>query len=765
MMPVPASDLPSNLVPSADLPNNLVPASDLPDMKKPEVGGLESFGRGAANAFALGYSPQLIAGIKTGHMPGSENKEYLAELAKQKASNEEAWNQHPWLYGTGMAAAAVPAAANAIFAGPEEAVAAGGAGLLAESGNIASLASAGLRGIAGGSRLAGTAADVLANPLTQGAIYGSSEGENLSDKLSGAAAGAIGAKVAPMVLGAAGKAVGSLGSKIAPKFSEQVSQALSNGVSKGDIAGAIGNDVGFSVPGFVKYEKGPSNFVAGTDIRNSMGKASAKTRGEIGGILSDMTQGANANDTGEAVRNAIAKWSYDKEDPNGFKTQLDSYFKPLQDLRDSSTAFNLSNTNATLDSIRNSSKAKISDVEPTLKIMSYAENSPNGLTFDEMHELRQLIGDEIDFNRGPNSKNLDEAMLKKLYGSVTKDMQNATEAFGGKDKLAAFNEANKNASDLYNIRQSVLRITGNPDVNGAGRKNAGQIYQGIENAALKKAGGPDVSDLSNLQDVLNSYDPDTWDKVGQTYVANKIAPNGNFSFQNLGKTYDTDLHPRGKDLLFGSPVSNDLRSNLDKIEAFGSLPAGEKTIGGHIDELAGSAGNKAFERKGILSELGLGVGEAALFGGLPLKTLAGMGTASGLGAYGARNVARPLSQYAPTTGQKVIGKALQKSAPLIGAQAVNPWGVGAVNAAVPYGIMKATEQFPPWLYDTGQHASGGRIERKAGGRIQKDPKAEAERLIKMADKLKKDEGSKTESLLNLDDTTVAKALEIANRGI
>lgn len=64
-----------------------------------------------------------------------------------------------------------------------------------------------------------------------------------------------------------------------------------------------------------------------------------------------------------------------------------------------------------------------------------------------------------------------------------------------------------------------------------------------------------------------------------------------------------------------------------------------------------------------------------------------------------------------------------------------------------------------------QQADGGRIGRKAGGRASNSAKAKADQLIAMADRIKKDEGKGTEPLLNVDDTTIAKALEIANRGI
>jgi hypothetical protein len=756
-------------VPASDLPDNLVPESDLPTTA-PEVGGLESFGRGAAQAFALGYSPQVISAIKTGKMPGSSDPEYVAELAKQKAATEQAWEQHPYLYGTGMVTSAIPAAVGSVLAAPEEAA---GAGLLAGSSSLAGLGGAGLRAIAGEgagaipSALRGIAG-IAENPVVQGAIYGSSSGEDVYDKLSGAAAGAIGAKIAPYIVSAAGKGIGALGSSVAPKLSDQISQMLNKGVSKGQIAGAIGDDVGFSVPAFVGSESGPSSFATNFDMRNAMAKASNRTVSEIGGILNNATEGASPDATGEAIRNAIGNWVNDSKSPSGFKSQLNAVFKPIDSLKMSPKSFDLPNLQSATDAIRNSSKSVVYDVEPTLRILAKAEASPNGLTFDEMHELRQAIADQITFNRKPGSANLDEKILNQLYGAITDDMKNAANQIGGIKAVQNFNAANKQASDLYKLRDSVIRMTGNPDVSGPNAKTAGNIYQSIENAALKKASGPNLSDLRNLQNVLGSYEPATWDQVGQTYVAKNIAPNGYFSFGNMGKKYGYDLHPVGKDMLFsgGTEQGKNLAQTLNKIEAFGNIPSGDAVIGNHIDNLSKMAGASIGERKGILGELGLGAGEMALMGGLPLKTIGTAGAAGVAGALGARNIAAPLSQYAPTTGQKIVGSAIQKAAPSLAAQAINPFGSEAIkNVAIPYAVSKGLEYVPQSIWNPPEHKSGGRTGHATGGRTASSAKGKAAQLINLVDRVKKEQGKQTEPLLNLDDTTVAKALAIANQHI
>ena len=61
-------------------------------------------------------------------------------------------------------------------------------------------------------------------------------------------------------------------------------------------------------------------------------------------------------------------------------------------------------------------------------------------------------------------------------------------------------------------------------------------------------------------------------------------------------------------------------------------------------------------------------------------------------------------------------------------------------------------------------ATGGRTS-EGGATTGKNAKAEAERLIKLAERIKKRQGNGTSALLNLDDTTVAKALAVANRNI
>jgi len=748
-----------------------------PEAAKPQVGSLEAFGRGAAQAFGLGYSPEVIAAAKTGHMVGSDHPEYTAELAKQKASTNEAWNQHPWLYGTGMAAAAVPSVLNAIFAGPEEAAAVGGAGLLAESGNIGSLAGAGLRGLAGGSELAGKAASVLENPLAQGAIYGSSEGDTVGDKLSGAVSGAIGAKVAPALLGAAGTAIGNVGSKIAPEFSSKISQMLKGGVSDPEIIGAMGDELGIHTPAVAASDSSLFPKLLNSDPTNAAPKAAAMTSGQIGNKLADLTKVAGTNDiassneAGEAIRNSINNWKNDSSNPNGFAAQLAAAFKPANYLSKDTTTFAPTALSNAVDGARKSSAAMVSDIEPTLGVVEKALSNPDGLTFDQLHALRISLDDQMNHNGSPGSARLNDQLLQSLRSAVDVDMHSAaydigkSTGIGGQQAVNDLATAESQAAGLYNARKGVMRIVGNPNMNGTNAKTNDQIYNNIVNSASNRTNGPNVSDLTNLSNVVNSYDPNAWHTVAQAYTAKKINPQDQgFSFNNFNKNYTNGLHPAGKNALFASPASADLRGTLNKLDTLGNYQVGKSTYGNNIDQLSSMVPAQNKFGTGAKIDTGLAMAEMALLGGLPIRALGAAAAGAGLGQYGARNISAPISKQTLTPAQQAFQQILQKSAPLVGAQA-NPIGAGGVKAAAQYGLYKGMQQLPPSIWPTDQHASGGRIGRKSGGRATGAAKAKADQLIAMVDRIKKDEGEGTKPLLNVDDTTIAKALEIANRGI
>jgi len=698
---------------------------------KPEIGAGEAFGRGAAQAFGLGYSPQLIAALKTGRMPGGEDPEYLKELAKQKAATEQAWEQHPWLYGTGMVASAIPAAASAIMSAPEAAAAgtAGlGARLLASGSNLGSLGGAGLRAVAGESAglapsaLRGTAA-ALENPVVQGAIMGSAEGENLSEKAAGAAFGAAGAKIAPAVLGAAGSAVKAAGSKIAPDIVDPIFSVLTGSQSAAKTAGNIANDLGVSLPSGALSESGLQALGTKADFFAQVPKAASKTLNEIGGKVTDFAGDVNRKDTGAAIRSAVQNWATDVESPNSFVSQMREVYAPIRALESSSAIAPPSALSSAIGKVNRSTIGQVSDLTPTLNIaripMGLADDQ-GGLTFAQMKAFREVLSDTIDWNQTPGTSGINNNILKELRAAVTKDMAQAAEKIGGQEAADAFSNVNANAQNLYNQRSSIFKITGNPNVAGAGAKDDDAIYRAIIGAAGKK-GGKNIADLGNLQKAVSQYDPDAWASVGKAY-ASDFAPNGQFSFGNFNKMYDSYFHPQGKDLIFGTPEGPGFRSTLDAIHSLGSMNAKNVPLGTKLDALAAKAGQQPSLSGAIL--------ESAISGGIPLKSATAAVLGTGASALGARNIAGPASKYVPSQAEKIAAETLRRSAPLVGAQGLNP--VGTVHQ--------------------------DRMGRKSGGRV-------SDRLVMAVDRAKKNINNDTKSLLGAHDTHVAQALEIANRNI
>jgi len=722
--------------------------------KKEEIGGLESFGRGAAQAFALGYSPQMIAAIKTGNLPFSENPEYVKELAKQKAATEQAWEQHPWLYGSGMVASAVPAVANAILAGPEE---------LAAAGTIGGLGGLGLRTVAGkGAGAAPTAlrgaATAAENPIVQGAVYGSSEGETLGDKLSGAAAGAVGAKVAPMALGAAGSAVKAVGAKIAPDIVDPIFHVLTGNPETARTAGNIASDLGVSLPGATVSESAVQGLGMKSDFLNQVPKAANRTLGEIGDLVSDYSNKADVRDSGAKIRAAVQNWATDATKPTGFEAQMNAIYQPVRVLEQSSAVVPIRSLQSEIIKQAQSNIAKLGNINPTLDIANSALtlNAQNGgLTFSEMQALKKILSDKITWNQAPGGSNIDNNILKNLRAALDSDMQTYATKIGGKNVGQTYGQIKSQAKDLYDQRDSIFKLTGNPVVGGPGAKDEGAIYRSIISAAGKKGGG-NLADLKNLQAAVSKYDPAAWESVGRSYAAD-IAPNGQFSFNNFNKLYDGYFHPQGKDLIFGPSTSSPIRKTFDTIKELGSVDAKNIPLGVKLDSLAARA---AREYAPVPSATGAGTAllEHAFLGGLPLNTMTAGALGAASGRFGARNIATPESTYLPSKAAQIAGETVKQAAPLVGAQMATESPLpGFVKAGVPYAVKKITDQLPTSIWNApGSNSSDVRYGRKSGGRV-------SDKLVAAAERAKKNINNKTESLLNVPDTHVAHALELANK--
>ena len=121
-----------------------------------------------------------------------------------------------------------------------------------------------------------------------------------------------------------------------------------------------------------------------------------------------------------------------------------------------------------------------------------------------------------------------------------------------------------------------------------------------------------------------------------------------------------------------------------------------------------------------------------------------------------------LSQYyagrTSNIAPDVVKKALSMTAPVVA-------GPEARNIAAKLGqlpVQPVAEDYGTPL--TGQ-STGGRIERREGGRVGIDHSARAASLVRAAETAKKQESKTTEPLLQAPDERIVKALSLANEAI
>ena len=122
-----------------------------------------------------------------------------------------------------------------------------------------------------------------------------------------------------------------------------------------------------------------------------------------------------------------------------------------------------------------------------------------------------------------------------------------------------------------------------------------------------------------------------------------------------------------------------------------------------------------------------------------------------------------LGAQATLQSPRVMGTAAYGAGRLAGSPVGKAAGIGAQATRAAMRPLSPIEQNIGNAYDElyGQYPAA----RATGGRTGSSAKQKADKLIAMVDRVRKDQSEDTKPLLNLDDTTVAKALAVANRGI
>ena len=167
----------------------------------------------------------------------------------------------------------------------------------------------------------------------------------------------------------------------------------------------------------------------------------------------------------------------------------------------------------------------------------------------------------------------------------------------------------------------------------------------------------------------------------------------------------------------------------------------------------------------ILSETNAGKTLPAMLSGAAVSPWFAQGTQAMIGYPGAAGVAL----LHPTAIPHILGGALASSPRLMGyahyGKGMLNRPVGAATSAVTSPLVSTGLYRTEGVRQDQEESTGGRIERREGGRVGIDHSGRAASLVRAAEAAKKQESKTTEPLLQAPDEHIVKALSIANEAI
>ena len=594
-----------------------------------------------------------------------------------------------------------------------------------------------------------------------GGIEGSGEGDTLYEKAKNAGYGALGGGLtAGLVSGTIGQFVPKPSSILpasAPSAMDVVTAAERQGIE-------VPKVVASTSPGLITAASTATKIPL---VGGPLERAAETTATQMGQKITDLAAGETRASAGAEAKTALQNWI-----GQGSKDTLNQAYDAVDTLITNPNALtDLSKTRSIAQSIQDDLKAaNIEGMDPAVQQVLNAATNPEGLTYNGIKTLRTTIGNALD-NPTDVMKSA-QPSLRRLYGALSSDLQDAVENSGGKDAVKAFNQASELATNISAAREALEKITGVSTTTNSGEA----IFNKLVNYASAGKGG-DVSRLKLAQYVMP---PEVWDKVSQGAVdtlsrdANNASNIGTF-FKNYGK-----LSNEGKDILFGSSASNPaMRATLDDLA----------TIGSRIDRLNAISAKTGDKTKG-----GIGIGEAIALFNAPVTTTTGIIggrtfaniMASPATADSVKNWATRYERYLSKPSQataKALGEATKATATMVGGEygapsydtvinglmagsegvkAVNylyNWYKGDLDDRQSSGEFRNQGQSDVFAGQQGQ-ADGGRIERARGGSVI-DRKADS--LINETVRNKKLYSEHTEHMLSMPDDAIVQALKVAKQ--
>jgi len=661
--------------------------------------------RGAAQGFTLGYEPELAGG----------------QLYQQFANPSPAW-----AFGLGSPPdfSKVPEQAKEITESEKK------ANIAAQEAHpvtygIGNVIGSGINPVLNAIKPGITSGAVI------GGISGASEGETPAQKLKGAAEGSV-----------AGSVLGGVLKNFTNPNQSEVERIIKEA-----------RDIGIDVP---RYMASPNIAMqSGANILKTLPiagmpieQAARKTIQQMG-TAADNLGGVDPEYAGKIFSDSIKKWVTDTS-----KKTVGSAYDDVSKIMDSRVTTTLDNTADLISKIaaENVEAAK-SGSSGAVKLVLPAIQRPGGLNYNGLKNLRTSIGEQLD-NPSLLPSDISGAELKRIYGALTKDLDEAAKNAGGPQGAAAHAKANTLADEIADKRGSLVSLLGGPAA-GASNEN---VFGNIIAAASKAPGSADMELLKHAKSIIP---PAEWQKAASGAIAQMGRDaDGNFSpTRFLGPNGYNKLSDAGKDALFGASGTS-TRDNLETIadvsRQFGNyMKYGNASGSGHAIIGAETLKEAVKHPIDIL---------ATLFGGRKLaEQISNPSTSSAVADWSRAYLkAMPTSPIGSTLGLAKEG-AIQGSLAFLKAATrnlatVNAKATGETAAALTRGIWKPVSDS---LGLTGDNAdinrnTGGRIDRATGGAVN---------LMALSKAAKKRVTQSTEGLLDEDDSTVARALEVANQHI
>jgi len=361
-----------------------------------------------------------------------------------------------------------------------------------------------------------------------GALYGAGQGEDLQSRTTGAATGAA-------VGGVLG---GALGGAIGPRATR------APGASSGDEVVAASERLGVPVPRAVATDSmavqraaaGARNVPFAGDPLVKAAEGTIAGLGQKADEVATAMGGADRLGAGSTASGGIRDWITGKS-----AAVVSKAYDDVEKAVNPNVRTDLASTrNVMADILARRQNAQMAGDSRAVAEVAGAVQSPNGLNFQGIKDLRTSIGERLKSGILPDG--MDGGELKRIYGALSDDLRQAAEQAGGPRGKQLFERANALNAAVAKRREELAKIVG-----AKGDASPEQVFDRLVAFASEK-GGANANLLAKARNAIAQ----DWDEVAGGVVSRLGRDaDGNFTPDRFVTAWGK-LSPQGKSVLFGS---------------------------------------------------------------------------------------------------------------------------------------------------------------------------------------------------------------------